>query len=167
MPKKSRAEPRGAPPERAGAMVPGSSASPMVPHVPGTLPPGFSPALLAAASASSDYEVIHQNQLRADEAHLQGVQGIVVQHQGAPQVESGHNKYRPADPVRKGDRLGWAAQEGNLTEVKRLLKKLTNQEPFVVSFGGHSSAAAHGNYYNQVGGATRHKFVHGNDASLF
>ena len=33
--------------------------------------------------------------------------------------------------------------------VKRLLRKLATHENFVVAFGGHSSAAAHGNYYNQ------------------
>ena len=76
-----------------------------------------------SSSTDAGYELRDKTRLRPDEAHLEGIEGLVIQHQGAPQVEVGHNKVRPVDPVRKGDKLGWAAQLGDLTEVKRLLKK--------------------------------------------
>lgn len=60
-------------------------------------------------------------------AHLKDQEGsvnsILYQMHGRETVDLGHGRDRPAGPITRGDKLGMAAETGDLVSVKKLLKK--------------------------------------------
>tara|TARA_B110001452_G_scaffold216116_1_gene187424 strand:+ start:114 stop:1541 length:1428 start_codon:yes stop_codon:yes gene_type:complete len=60
-------------------------------------------------------------------AHLKDQEGsvnsILYQMHGRETVDLGHGRDRPAGPITRGDKLGMAAETGDLVAVKKLIKK--------------------------------------------